>query len=206
MIKEDDELYREVIAPFLVDKQDPDQDDPTETFLCGARLGKAIIKPRKRFVFFFNDFGKEKLFVVTSLRTFVVIRRKKTFFRRSGLVFILKEMSKSKVAGVSVTYGSRHSRLAIEFKEGEHWELEILGKEGGNESASEAYKFIKKFQLEVAKKDGDKKSELKKLQENAFIQYAGAMNKISESTETIAGAMDHGKKEGGEKDTDEKKS
>ena len=83
MIKEDDELYREVIAPFLVDKQDPDQDDPTETFLCGARLGKAIIKPRKRFVFFFNDFGKEKLFVVTSLRTLLSFEGKRRFFEEA---------------------------------------------------------------------------------------------------------------------------
>ncbi len=196
MIIENDERFEKYIKPFLAedgenlepqDGEGPkpgDGEDLNESFKYAIEIKKIIVndKVKSRNWLLISEVSL-RILVVTSLRLFILEKRKKgPFFKRGPVILFKHEIPKQRLAGVFMEYGERRSRLIIESKDddskkGERWILRAMTKE----DASGAYKILKKMQNAVAQKDRKKKSELRKLQNNALVKYSSAMTKMAES-------------------------
>lgn len=176
MIIENNERFEKYIKPFIAeDGEDP---DPNESFRCAIDIEKIIVNNKvkaKSYLFF--SAVRLKILVVTNLRLFILEERTNGFFRRTPVILFKSEMLRSQLAGVFMEYSERRPKLYINSKADERWILRASTKE----DISGTYKILKKMQVAVAKKDNEKKSELKKLKNHALVKYSDAVTKMSES-------------------------
>ena len=175
MIAETDEKYERYIKPFLA--EDGEDSDFNEGFKCALEIKKIIVndKVQAKGQLFFVRVTK-KIFVVTSARLFVLKESKKGLLKKTDTISFDSEMLRSQLSNVSLEYSERKPKLYIGNKNEDKWVLRTLTKE----DASETYKILKSIQAEIAKKDSDKKSEIKKLQDNAFMKLSGVVESLSE--------------------------